>query len=187
MATSPPATGDHVSASNPTVFYSLNTCWTAKSNMPTNLIWKIWMVGRMGLSGIVGELKHRPVKLRSCAHYITRASFFMSETKTNSQGISNLAWKIDFNDFVSYPTNGKAGGLALFWQDQYKFDVRIKGKYFLRSVVFGISNVDSWFVTSIQGPSYAIEKETFLSKLESIRENAWKSAFSTRMHIFHAF
>lgn len=93
---------------------------------------------------------------------------FISETKIGDVGISKLARKLGFDKFESSRT-GKAGGIALFWHDQCTFNILIKEKYFIHCVAHDKLSIDNWYITFIQGPPCAVEKQKLLEKIRGLR------------------
>lgn len=76
---------------------------------------------------------------------------FLSESKSNEEEIKKLARKLNFVNQEVVPTRGRAGGLALLWQESLNLIVIVKDKWLMHCIIDDCS--DRWFTTFIQGPS----------------------------------
>lgn len=165
---------------------SSNNNMSADTNMLNNKILKNLDVSQNGIIWNCRGVKMASCEIKKLCNRCHPGFLFISETKTNDYGILTLARKFGFHNFDSCLANGSTGGIALFWQDHYKFDSLVKDKSLFHCVVsnnsnFDIcvsnkSNFDIWFVTFVQGTTYGHEKNSFWSKIENIGstiEGAW--------------
>lgn len=82
---------------------------------------------------------------------------FLFETKLKKQKIEVFRWKLGLTNMVCKPSEGKSGGLALFWRQGVEACLQSMSKYFI-DVEIG-RGTSKWRFTGIYGEPRSDKKD----------------------------
>ena len=83
----------------------------------------------MGLFGTVEVQKsslHTIYELRCLCRMHHLDFLFITETKSDENGIQNLTMELQLDKVDSVSATGNAGGIALLWKDQWRYPSHLK-------------------------------------------------------------
>lgn len=117
-----------------------------------------WNCRGLGTDSTVGELRYlvyRPSLL------------FLSETKMRDNKVRRFLWSLGFDGCFAVSSEGKSGGLALFWINKYSVSLQ---HYSPNIIDVLISNSDSpWRCTFVYGEPKVELRQKFWDQLRFIR------------------
>jgi exonuclease III len=94
---------------------------------------------------------------------------FLSKTKLNKQKMEALRWKLGLTNMVCRPSEGKSGGLVLFWHRDVEVSLKSMSKYFIDVEVGSGNNI--WRFTGIYGEPRGDRRDTTWKALRILRHN----------------
>jgi exonuclease III len=74
---------------------------------------------------------------------------FLSEMKLESMQVEVFRWKLGLTNMVCIPSEGRSGGIALFWRTRVDVSLKSMSKYFIDVEVGGGAN--RWRFMGIYG------------------------------------
>ena len=73
---------------------------------------------------------------------------FLSETKKKIVGMKKIKLKLGFVNGLYVQTQGKGGGLALFWKREFNLEIKSYSKFHIDAIVTEEGSGFSWRLTS---------------------------------------
>ncbi|WVZ91344.1 hypothetical protein U9M48_037532 [Paspalum notatum var. saurae] len=87
-----------------------------------------------------------------------------------SQGVILSSLGSDFDNFVTLPAAGSAGGVLVAWRHHIGFSGVHRVDSFSVSVQLHPSDDQAWWLTCVYGPQTNEDKLVFLQELRTIRD-----------------
>jgi len=93
---------------------------------------------------------------------------FLAETKNQEVVLNRVRKQLRFSNFVLLNSNGLAGGMALFWNDQVKLTMDRSAPEFFDVICIDLMGGDKMRITCIHAPSSIQQRQLFWAELRFI-------------------
>jgi exonuclease III len=94
---------------------------------------------------------------------------FLSKTKLATKQAEAFRWKLGLTNMICRPSEGRSGGIALFWRNGIDVSLKAMSKYFIDVEVGGGEN--KWRFTGIYGEPRSDKKDITWKAIQVLRHN----------------
>jgi hypothetical protein len=93
---------------------------------------------------------------------------FLAETKVSSPRLEKLKVGMGFSNFFCVDSEGKAGGLAIFWKLGVELEVVFSNSHIIAALVYSDPPDNVWLLLAVYGPPYFSKRKKFWNLMEDL-------------------
>jgi hypothetical protein len=97
---------------------------------------------------------------------------FLCETRVSGSRVANLRWRLGLKNCITFDSDGRSGGLALFWRESVEVNLIEKNFRYI-DVSTRVSTEDPWFrVTFVYGEPRTENRHVMWEALRCLRSQS---------------